>query len=465
MRDGTQISLRARLTLYFVLVGMLTIAILSVVINVFFDRQFRQYAIREQEKQNREILTLVEKQVSPGSGWNLSTIRDIGTNALDKGILFKVTSTDGSVIWDSMEYDFHLCSLMQAEVTKVMSSRYPGVQGGFIKTDYPILSGGRDEGILEISYYGPFFFSESDFRFIETINRLLIWAPAATLAASVLAGYSVSRTFTAPIMAASRFADRISHGDFGSTISVKGGSREVDNLVSSINSLSENLASQESLRKRLTADVAHELRTPLATLQSHVEAIIDGVYEATTDNLRSCHEEICRLGKLVASLELLAGYDHDVLKLEKTRFDLQEEVTKCADLFRNDFTKKEISLALAGRPVTVYADKDKLRQVIVNLISNALKYTQDGGSVELSVDGNSTNSFIRVKDSGCGISAEDQRFVFERFYRTDNSRNRETGGAGIGLSIVKEIVRAHGGTISLESEPGRGSVFTVAIPA
>lgn len=465
MRDRAQITLRARLTFYFILVGMLTIAVLSVVINVFFDRQFRQYAIREQERQNREILSLVEKQVIPGAGWNLSTIRDIGTTALDKGILFKVTAKDGSVIWDSMEYDFHLCNLMQAEITEAMTSRYPGVRGGFIKTEYPIRPEGKDEGILEVTYYGPFSLSESDFRFIETINRLLIWAAAVTLIASGLAGYFASRTFTAPVVAVSRFADRISRGDYGSTISVRTGSKEVSNLVSSINTLSENLASQESLRKRLTSDVAHELRTPLATLQSHVEALIDGVYKTTKENLRSCREEICRLGKLVESLELLKRYDHDRMKLEVTRFDIFNEAGKCMEFFRSEFDKKNISLSLSGKAAYVRGDKDKLRQVIINLLSNALKYTPEGGSVVLSVDGAGETVYIAVRDTGCGIELPDQRFIFERFYRTDNSRNRETGGDGIGLSIVKEIVRAHGGTMDLESEPGKGSVFTVAVPA
>jgi two-component system sensor histidine kinase BaeS len=224
------------------------------------------------------------------------------------------------------------------------------------------------------------------------------------------------------------------------------------------------MGKQELLRKRLTSDVAHELRTPVATLQSHMEAMIDGIWEPDVERLRSCQEEIVRIGKMVGDLEKLARYESENATLEREHFDLSELVKRQLQNFENEFLSKNITADFKGSEEIVFADRDKISQVVVNLLSNALKYTQPGGRVRVAVKGSEDVAELVVKDNGRGIPEEDLPYIFERFYRADKSRNRMTGGSGIGLTITRTIVEAHGGSIEVHSIIDIGTEFIVTLP-
>ncbi|MDR0936579.1 MAG: HAMP domain-containing histidine kinase [Oscillospiraceae bacterium] len=210
----------------------------------------------------------------------------------------------------------------------------------------------------------------------------------------------------------------------------------------------EKLARQEEIRNQLTADVAHELRTPLTAVSTNLEAMAEGVLEPTAERLNACYNEIRRLGNLVADLENLAKTESDILKFDPVQLDLLELAS-------------EVFETVEGEHVTVTADRERLLQVLNNLRSNAEKY--GGGEITVTVKNNKNYGEIAVADKGNGISAEDLPHIFERFYRADKSRSRSTGGAGIGLAIVKSIVTAQGGTVSASSNPGEGSIFTVSL--
>jgi signal transduction histidine kinase len=211
----------------------------------------------------------------------------------------------------------------------------------------------------------------------------------------------------------------------------------------------KNIEKQEDIRRRLTADVAHELRTPLAALSTNLEAIAEGALEPTPERIQKCYDEIQRLNKLVSDMEKLATAESDVLKLNKQPIDM-------LGLARDVFTE------VTGVPVMINADRERLLQVLTNLKSNAEKYSD--GIVSVTVQDIGKFAKVTVTDRGQGIAPEDLPHIFERFYRADKSRNRSTGGAGIGLAIVKTIVEAHGGKVKAESEPGKGSTFTVLMP-
>lgn len=207
-------------------------------------------------------------------------------------------------------------------------------------------------------------------------------------------------------------------------------------------------------QRQLTADVAHELRTPLACLQGSMEALIDGVWEPTTERLESCNEEIERLTKLVADLSLLADIEWEHVKLRKADFDIAELLEGTAAQFQADAAQKGIRLVLDVESRIIHADYDRLKQVLVNVMSNALRYT-DEGSVTLRNRGRE----VSITDTGRGIAEKDLPRIFERFYRADTSRNRQTGAPGVGLTIARALARAHGGDIVVESELGKGSIF------
>ena len=218
-----------------------------------------------------------------------------------------------------------------------------------------------------------------------------------------------------------------------------------------------NLEHQETLRKQLTADVAHELRTPLTTISTHLEMMMEGVWQATPERLQTCYDEIGRLEKMVADLERLAKFDGEVLELEKAPHDLWELVKTEAEHF-------PAVIHVTGEPAVLPLDRARISQVLINLLSNAVKYSGEGAFIHVTVQNSPKYARLLVEDNGHGISEEDLPYIFERFYRAEKSRNRSTGGTGLGLTISKNIVEAHGGQIWAESQLGKGSKFIVELP-
>jgi signal transduction histidine kinase len=282
---------------------------------------------------------------------------------------------------------------------------------------------------------------------------------------SILIGTFMANRLTSPISRVIKNARQIAAGKFDDRIIENSNTREIVELTESINSLATTLGKQEVLRKRLTADVAHELRTPLSCVQSHLEAMIDGIWEPSKERLESCHEETVRLSKMVSDLGKLAQYDGENVTLKKEYFSLSELLSRLLKNFEKEFQKKQINLVTNIQDQNIEADEDKLTQVLVNLFSNALKYTPDGGTIEINTTGTKEYIEVSVKDTGIGIAEKDLPYIFERFYRVDQSRNRMTGGSGIGLAIAKSLVEAHNGTIEVKSEEGVGSEFIVRIPS
>jgi signal transduction histidine kinase len=221
---------------------------------------------------------------------------------------------------------------------------------------------------------------------------------------------------------------------------------------------------------QLTSDVAHELRTPLTCLQGNLEALIDGVWEPTAERLMSCHEETRRLTKLVEDLSALTRIEWQGIPLNRCDFDLSDLLRLVAGSFESAAAEKGIAISYEKLPpLPVRADYDRVKQVFFNILSNAVKYTDKGGVVlrgrrldRLSHPDYTQRCEVTVADTGIGIPSEDLPHIFERFYRTDKSRSRATGGSGVGLTIAAAIVQAHGGTVRAESGDG-GSIFTVII--
>ena len=195
-----------------------------------------------------------------------------------------------------------------------------------------------------------------------------------------------------------------------------------------------------------------------------IEAAQDGVMDDEAANLAAMHDETLRLSRLLDDLSALAEAQRPGLLIAKQRVDLAAAVQTQCDVMAERFTAQELSLELELQPAWVDGDPDRLRQVIANLLDNALRYTESGGSVTVSVGPYEGRARLRVADTGIGIDRDDLPFVFTRFWRGERSRSRSTGGAGIGLAIAQELVRAHGGHIEVASEPGKGSLFTVSLP-
>lgn len=457
-------SLRTRLSVSYMLVAVVCVLIISIMTNAFLEKQFRVYTIRNQERKNKEITNLIGKQYGDNGVWNNVDIENIGVNAIEQGMIIKVSDISGNVVWDASVHNNGLCKQMLDNMEKQMSKYYPNWDGKYEVKSYPIYHDEKKIGTVIVGYYGPFYYNDNDFAFIDTLNRILIGVGIFSLFFALILGGFMAKWLSTPITRVIKAAESIARGYFDNRVTEKSTTKEINLLTLTINNLAETLGRQELLRKRMSSDVAHELRTPLTTLQSYIEAMIDGIWKPDEERLKSCHEEIMRIIRLVGDLEKLSKYESENHKLNKIKYDISEQIQRIIYNFEADFKNKGVEIHFYGECENVFAEKDKISQVIINLISNALKYTQQHGNVDIKVRGTEDKVEISVKDTGTGISEEDLPFVFERFYRADKSRNRLTGGSGIGLTIAKAIVDSHKGKITVKNNFDRGTEFIVSLP-
>ena len=313
-------------------------------------------------------------------------------------------------------------------------------------------------------YYTPFYLEENEFQFISALNRILSLVGAVALVGAVILGIIIAARITGPISGVIAVAGNIAKGNYKERVNTDLKEKETYELAEAENHMTSALEEQEYLRKRMTGDIAHELRTPVTNILSYMELMIDDMMTPTKERLRSCYDQLSRLSGLIDDLERLESVESEDIHLEKEDVELLGLADSILKSFESGLREKIIEVRISGEEVHVNADRIRLGQVIANLLSNALKYTDESGSILLSVEKEKDGAKITVTDTGIGIPEEEQGLIFERFYRTDRSRTRKTGGAGIGLTITKAIVNAHGGTICVESEPGEGSSFIVILP-
>ena len=307
--------------------------------------------------------------------------------------------------------------------------------------------------------------SSPEQRYLSHVNTSLIIAGVVGAAVAILLGLFLTRQFTKPIRALKRGAARIAGGDLAYRVEVKS-KDEFGELATSFNSMAATLDSSEQSRRRLFADIAHELRTPLSVIGGTVDAMLDGVYEPNPDNLTSIKEETEVLTRLVAELRDLTLAESGHLKLEVEPTNLAELVQRRVSQAEVIAQGKNISLKtdITERLPEIEADGRRVEQVVANLLDNALNHTPQGGTVTIAVSPDKNGILVSVSDTGEGIPPEHLPYIFERFYRVDDARSRKTGGAGLGLAIAKQMVELHGGRIWVESEAGKGSKFSFAMP-
>jgi len=296
--------------------------------------------------------------------------------------------------------------------------------------------------------------------------KVSLWVSAlAAMAAALILGGLLFRSITAPLLRLTDASQAIAEGNLETRAPVRGRD-EVARLGASFNQMAESLGQAESARRNQTADVAHELRTPLTVLQGTLEAMLDGVYAPSHENLQIALAQVRTLSRLVEDLRVLARVDAGELDLHRVPVDVTSFLRQTVETYQIPAHARGISLTLdaSGAAPTVQADPDRLSQVLGNLISNALRYTPEGGRVQVAVSMRRPDALVSVADDGAGIAPEDLPHVFDRFWRADSARRRATGGSGLGLTIARSLIEAHGGHIWAESAEGHGSTFTFSLP-
>ncbi len=290
----------------------------------------------------------------------------------------------------------------------------------------------------------------------------VLGAGVAALVAIGITLFVVAR-MSRPIVALTDAAAEIEAGARGVRVGLGDAPGELGVLSTAFDRMSESVERQEALRRQLTRDLAHEVRTPLTILRGTTEGLVDGVLEPDHETLRSLHDEVLRLTGLVGDLETLAAADAAALRLEMRRVDLAEVAGAAVALARGAAADAEVALDASLEAAPVDGDPERLRQVVVNLLSNALRHTPSGGRLEVRTSSADGAAALEVLDTGPGIAPEDLPHVFERFYRGADAEG--TSGSGIGLAVASELVAAHGGSIEARNREGGGAAFTVRLPA
>ena len=458
-------KLSTKLSVGFAFIAFVTVILITLSANILINKQFEEYVAEKQKNFSDEMPLSIEPQYnSETKEWNIDYIHGFGMYALNNGYIIKLYDNNKEIIWDASNHDMTLCHQTMQNISSRMKESRPSLDGEFSTHNYELWQNGELVGYLDVSYYGPYYFNDNDFHFLKVLNAIIAVVGVIAVIGAVFAGIIFAKKISVPVVSVTNITKEISNGNYNKKIDTNEDTTEIAQLVQAVNHMSYMLDEQENIRKRLTSDVAHELRTPVANVSANIEAMVEGALEPDNARLESCYNELLRITDIISDLEKLRQIENEKLVLERTSVDVKELCESVIQAFKAQLESKQISCTVNADHVSLMADRNRLYQVMANLISNAIKYTQNGGCINVDVVDNKDFVAISVKDNGIGINESDLPFIFERFYRTDKSRNRTTGGAGIGLAIVKAIVLAHGGEVSVESKESVGSTFKVVLP-
>lgn len=305
--------------------------------------------------------------------------------------------------------------------------------------------------------------------FLASVHTSLVWVGLAILIIGLGASYLLARSITIPLRKLSDAAEEIERGSFGYQVPVKNND-EIGHLATVFNRMSDTLATNTKLRKQLLANIAHELKTPLAIIQGNLEGMLDGVIDPGKKELESLFEEAVRLNRLIKDLRELSLAEVRQLVLEKHPADINQLLNRAVFLIKPLADEKNIDISSALSPdlPEIYIDYDRMGQVFYNLLTNAIRYSPMNSKImvtsELMEEQGKKWLRVHVVDHGFGIEEEDIPHIFEHFYRSEKSRDRKRGGSGLGLAIVKQLVEIHDGKVMVNSQQGVGSEFIVCLP-
>ncbi|HEY41244.1 MAG TPA: HAMP domain-containing protein, partial [Dehalococcoidia bacterium] len=299
----------------------------------------------------------------------------------------------------------------------------------------------------------------------DAVGRFLIWGALLAIAVAFLFTFLLSRRMLAPVKALTETAKQLGQGDFSQRVQIKD-KGEVGELAQAFNSMASDLERAEQMKRNMVADIAHELRTPLSNIRGYLEAVRDGIKRPDTDTIHSLEEEASLLSRLVNDLQELSLAEAGQLTLVRQEEDVATLVRQVVSAVEGRVSAKGLSLTveLPDDLPTVNIDSHRIGQVLRNLLENAIAHTGAGGTITVAARQREDCVEVDVIDTGEGIPPEDLPYIFERFYRVDKSRARATGGSGLGLTIAKRFIEAHGGSIEAYSEPDKGSTFTFTLP-
>lgn len=436
------------------LLGVSIIALSSaLVLRELMIKDFREYLEGELEDRVYWVTADIERIYEKHSKWEKDTVAEDAVWALMLGLEIKIKDAEGNIVMDTEKAVSALSPLIKRRVMSVSNFTQSENQNAF--HPYPLFLKGKEIGTLEVRFLR----TGKEGIFIKRSNRFLLFSLFALGGLAIVLSIIFSRKLTYPIKRLVSAAKAVSEGNLKSRVKISD-KDEIGKLSETFNLMAKNLEVQESLRKKLISNIAHELRTPISAMRGELEGMVDGLITTDKGQLQSLYEETGRLKNILDGIDELSQAQASALSLRKQRIELKQFLKNIIERFSKLFLDKDITLEFqCDNELPVNADPDKLSQIVINLLSNALKATDKNGNVQVAAGKKDNEIYMEVSDTGRGIKKEDIPFVFERFFRV------LPGGLGLGLAIVKELVDAHDGRIEVKSEYGKGATFTVYMPS
>lgn len=459
-------SIRVQFMVAFTLVAILIIGSISFMTLQLVNRHFDRYVDERQKDVLVELTSLLEKSYdSQTMEWDEAAIQQVERLAQSEGIDLTVYDVEGALIWqraNDEDKGMHMNGGMMNSHSKMMNQMMQEKNGIYVEKEKKLKVGNREAGRVTFGYYGPLSYTTHDVTFITELRKNLLWIAIGTLIFVLLFANWIAKRLSAPILKLTQFTEKIAKGNYRQDKPPTSSASEIQALIVMVQSLAVQLDAQQTLRNQLSSDISHEIRTPLTTLKGQIEAMLDGIWEPTRERLESCYEEVNRLSRLIGEIDKITALEMEQEELIRSSFDLFQLAKRLLLNSAPLMQEKQLEVSLVGEAVTVYADQDKISQVIMNLLTNAVKFTNPFGQITVQIGRTEDTFFIVVKDNGIGIAAADLNQIFQRFYMVDSSRNSE--GQGIGLAIVKSIANAHGGYVEVASKENEGATFKVVFP-
>jgi two-component system sensor histidine kinase BaeS len=431
-------TLGLRLTLAFLGVSLAAVALLAVLAGVFSAVDVSSLGNRQRTGLASAFAVAAAGSWNADRGWagaNLSPVIDVAGNS---GVQLQVRDDAGHPI----------------ATTSGFAAKEP-------QASAPIVVKGRRVGTVQVGLTASGLGAADNVLRTALLRAIAGTAGLAALLA-LIAGLGVARRITRPVNRLITVTRAMAGGDRSARAGKVSGPGELRELAAAFDQMADTLDREDKIRRDLVASVAHELRTPVAVLQAGHEALLDGVIEATPDELGSLRDEVLRLAHMVDDLQTMAAADAAGLQLTRAHRDLADIAAAAADSLSRQFEAASVTLDRELAPTPVVADERWLHQVVTNLLGNALKFTPAAGRVMVRTRQDGADAVLTVSDTGVGIPASELPHVFERFWRGRAAAG--TSGSGIGLAIAAELARAHGGTLTADSQPGKGTTLTLRLP-
>lgn len=459
-----------------ILIGMVVVALVT---NQVTTNQFQLYITRGGQAWAQRLTPTLAAFYAQNNSWKgVEALLQNGTNSprpfpnwnMGSGMMGRDERTGAMMdweMWSVMDLRLMLTD-PQGNIIADSTNDWNGrtLPASVLQGATPIQVNGRTVGLLVVTLLdAPRAASTPAGDFLSSVNRSILLAALVSGVLALALGFLLFRQITAPLDTLTQATQKIAAGDLRTRAVVRG-EDEISRLGRSFNVMAENLEHSETARRNMLADVSHEIRNPLGVIQSHLEAMLDGVFPTNTEQIASLHDETLLLKRLVDDLRDLALADAGQLSLHRETTDLRLLVERTVEMSQSQATEHQIELRkeMDGSIITLYVDRQRIEQVLRNLISNALRYSHAGARVIVKLSQDQNRARVQVSDTGPGIPADALTHVFERFWRGDKSRARALGGSGLGLAIAKQWIDAHGGEIGVTSQIGQGTTFWFTLP-